>query len=673
MAALTPKFPHMLHGGDYNPDQWRDRQDILEEDVRLFKAAGINTVSLGIFAWSAIEPEKDRFEFEWLDEVIDRLWKNGIYVDLATPSGARPQWLAQEYPSVLRTGADGRRAFFGHRHNHCYTSPDYRERVRIIDTKLAQRYGSHPAVIMWHISNEFGGECHCELCQEEFRSWLKKKYGTLDRLNHAWWTGFWSHTYTDWSQLRSPSWLGETSIHALDLDWQRFVTDRTIDFMKWEISAVKSVCPDIPVTANLMGLYCCELDYYKLGRELDIVSWDSYPAWHSGDDFITARNESLSHDMMRTIKDQPFLLMECTPSTTNWQPLSRHKRPGMHELSVMNAIAHGSDSAMYFQLRQSRGSAEKFHSAVISHTGTADTRIFREVSRTGRDIAALSDAVYGSTVPAQTAIIFDPENKWILDKIQGPRNAGLDYFGQLQDWYDYFFRSGINVDIPDPESELSGYRLIIAPMLYMFRSGIQDKLREFVRSGGILIATALTGTADSTDLCFTGEATEEKLSDVFGCWTEETDALDDGEYKDIFPDGRVKLLWERVRLTSGETAAEFHDPFFGDSPAVVKNRFGKGTAYRVCGAPDTAAIHKLIENALTENGCSMERAVNAPLPDGVSASYRVKDGRKLVFLQNFTPSLTEARLDGDYRDLLTGAVLSCTELPGYGFSVLEKL
>ena len=673
MAALTPKFPHMLHGGDYNPDQWRDRQDILEEDVRLFKAAGINTVSLGIFAWSAIEPEKDRFEFEWLDEVIDRLWKNGIYVDLATPSGARPQWLAQEYPSVLRTGADGRRAFFGHRHNHCYTSPDYRERVRIIDTKLAQRYGSHPAVIMWHISNEFGGECHCELCQEEFRSWLKKKYGTLDRLNHAWWTGFWSHTYTDWSQLRSPSWLGETSIHALDLDWQRFVTDRTIDFMKWEISAVKSVCPDIPVTANLMGLYCCELDYYKLGRELDIVSWDSYPAWHSGDDFITARNESLSHDMMRTIKDQPFLLMECTPSTTNWQPLSRHKRPGMHELSVMNAIAHGSDSAMYFQLRQSRGSAEKFHSAVISHTGTADTRIFREVSRTGRDIAALSDAVYGSTVPAQTAIIFDPENKWILDKIQGPRNAGLDYFGQLQDWYDYFFRSGINVDIPDPESELSGYRLIIAPMLYMFRSGIQDKLREFVRSGGILIATALTGTADSTDLCFTGEATEEKLSDVFGCWTEETDALDDGEYKDIFPDGRVKLLWERVRLTSGETAAEFHDPFFGDSPAVVKNRFGKGTAYRVCGAPDTAAIHKLIENALTENGCSMERAVNSPLPDGVSASYRVKDGRKLVFLQNFTPSLTEARLDGDYRDLLTGAVLSCTELPGYGFSVLEKL
>ena len=673
MAALTPKFPHMLHGGDYNPDQWRDRQDILEEDVRLFKAAGINTVSLGIFAWSAIEPEKDRFEFEWLDEVIDRLWKNGIYVDLATPSGARPQWLAQEYPSVLRTGADGRRAFFGHRHNHCYTSPDYRERVRIIDTKLAQRYGSHPAVIMWHISNEFGGECHCELCQEEFRSWLKKKYGTLDRLNHAWWTGFWSHTYTDWSQLRSPSWLGETSIHALDLDWQRFVTDRTIDFMKWEISAVKSVCPDIPVTANLMGLYCCELDYYKLGRELDIVSWDSYPAWHSGDDFITARNESLSHDMMRTIKDQPFLLMECTPSTTNWQPLSRHKRPGMHELSVMNAIAHGSDSAMYFQLRQSRGSAEKFHSAVISHTGTADTRIFREVSRTGRDIAALSDAVYGSTVPAQTAIIFDPENKWILDKIQGPRNAGLDYFGQLQDWYDYFVRSGINVDIPDPESELSGYRLIIAPMLYMFRSGIQDKLREFVRSGGILIATALTGTADSTDLCFTGEATEEKLSDVFGCWTEETDALDDGEYKDIFPDGRVKLLWERVRLTSGETAAEFHDPFFGDSPAVVKNRFGKGTAYRVCGAPDTAAIHKLIENALTENGCSMERAVNAPLPDGVSASYRVKDGRKLVFLQNFTPSLTEARLDGDYRDLLTGAVLSCTELPGYGFSVLEKL
>lgn len=295
-APATPKFPHMLHGGDYNPEQWLDQPEVLEEDIRLFRKAHINCVSLGIFSWAKLEPEEGVYDFGWLDEIIDRLYANGIYTVLATPSGARPQWLAQKYPEVLRVRPDGLRNFYGHRQNHCYTSPLYREKVTQIDTLLAEHYANHPAVILWHISNEFGGECHCELCQAAFREWVQKKYGTLDKLNHAWWANFWSHTYTDWSQVHSPSPVGETSVHGLDLDWRRFVTHQTIDFMKTEIAAVKAVNPDIPVTTNMMTMYTYELNYFAFRDALDVISWDNYPEWHNPLYGQRGSGEGLRHD-----------------------------------------------------------------------------------------------------------------------------------------------------------------------------------------------------------------------------------------------------------------------------------------------------------------------------------------------------------------------------------------
>ncbi|MBP5578735.1 MAG: beta-galactosidase [Ruminococcus sp.] len=674
--AATPKFPHILHGGDYNPEQWLNYPDVLSEDIRLMKLANINCVSLGIFAWAHLEPEKDKFSFEWLDKIIDRLYENGIHVILATPSGSRPHWLADEYPEVLRVNEGGQRALYGNRHNHCYTSPAYRERVRIINTKLAERYASHPAVILWHISNEYGGDCHCELCQQAFRDWLKSKYGSLDVLNHAWWSNFWSHTYTSWEQIHSPTWLGESAIHGLDLDWKRFVTHQTIDFMKAEISAVRSVEPSVPVTANLMGIYNYFLDYYALGKELDVVSWDSYPEWHLPNrNFEVARNESLSHDMMRSVKQRSFLLMECTPSTTNWRSISKLKKPGMHDLAVMNAIAHGADSALYFQLRQSRGSAEKFHSAVISHTGTENTRVFREVAELGKKLSALSEKIYGSSTDSDVAIIFDTENKWAMDKCQGPRNAGLDYFGIIQSCYDYFWRNGINTDIVDSTYDLSKYRLVIAPMLYMFRAGIQEKLRRFVADGGILVTTAFSGVVNDTDLCFLGEATEEKLSDVTGMWVEETDSLYDGENNSMVWNGKsywLRELCELVHPTGCEVLAEYDSDFYKGAPAMTVNRFGKGRAYHICSIADTGLYSDLFAEISAELG--LEKAIDADIPDNVSASYRNGDGEKLVFLQNYADSSAEIKIRGEYTDMLTGETLrDVITLPGLSAKIVSEV
>ena len=330
----------LLHGGDYNPDQWLDRPDILEKDVEMLAESGCNVVSLGIFAWSTLEPEEGVFRLDWMEEVIDRLYAKGIRVILATPSGARPKWLADKYPEVLRVDQARRRQLFGTRHNHCYTSPVYREKVRIINQKLAERFGNHPAVILWHISNEYGGECHCPLCQAAFRDWLKEKYQTIENLNSRWCTTFWSHTYQNFDDIESPSEIGETQLHALNLDWKRFVTHQTRDFMRWEIQAVQDAGSKLPVTANLM-YYFDGLDYFKMAKDIDVVSWDTYPTWGKAKDIAVARDNAMCHDLMRSLKGKPFFQMESCPSSTNWQGISKLKKPGILFAQSMQSIAHG--------------------------------------------------------------------------------------------------------------------------------------------------------------------------------------------------------------------------------------------------------------------------------------------------------------------------------------------
>ncbi|MCR4674463.1 MAG: beta-galactosidase, partial [Lachnospiraceae bacterium] len=308
MKSLLENF---IYGGDYNPEQWLDCPDILDEDLRLMKKAHINCVTLGVFSWSLLEPKEGQYEFEWLEKIIHRLYENGIFTILATPSGARPKWLSDKYPEVLRTREDRTKYLYGGRHNHCFTSPIYREKVGAINRELAKRFGKNSAVILWHISNEFGGECHCPLCQNAFQVWLQNKYKTIDNLNKAWWTTFWSHTYTEFAQVESPSSIGENSLHGLVLDWKRFTTDQNIDYMKSEIEELRKGGALQPVTTNFM-YDIPEANYTKMAKELDIISWDTYPTWHKykEDDMAVALDNSMQHDFMRSLQHKPYLMME---------------------------------------------------------------------------------------------------------------------------------------------------------------------------------------------------------------------------------------------------------------------------------------------------------------------------------------------------------------------------
>jgi len=669
----------LLHGADYNPEQWENSPGIIDDDVVMMQQAHCNVMSVGIFSWAKLEPEEGRYDFGWLDNVLEKMHQKSIRVFLATPSGARPAWMSQKYPEVLRTGRDRVPALHGGRHNHCMTSPVYRQKVQAMNVQLATRYAHHPAVIGWHISNEYGGECHCDFCQQAFRGWLQRRYGTLEQLNHAWWSDFWSHTYTDWSQIVSPSPQGESSIHGLNLDWRRFMTDQVTDFCAEEIKPLKAANPSLPATTNFME-YFYDYDYWKLSQPLDFISWDSYPTWHNEKDETTlACYTAMYHDLMRTLKQgKPFVLMESTPGATNWQPTSKLKKPGMHILSSLQAVAHGADAVQYFQWRKSRGSVEKFHGAVVDHVGHLDTRIGREVTELGRMLAAMTP-VQGTRVDAKVAIIFDWESRWAMDNAQGPRNIGLHYERTVTEHYRTFWEQGVAVDVINADADLSGYTLVIAPMLYMVRDGFATRVEQLLHRGGQFVASYWTGVVNESDLCHLG-GFPGPLRPLLGIWSEEIDSLTDEESNGVRALAGNELglqgtyqareLCEHIHLEGATALAVYESDFYAGKPAVTVNRVGEGQAWYIASRTDRA-FHRDFYGALITR-LALPRALAVDFPPGVTAHRRTDGEHSFVFLQNYTAQTHAVTLPAHISDLIDGAPLTGTlSIPPWGCRVLR--
>ncbi|WZL72992.1 beta-galactosidase [Clostridiaceae bacterium 35-E11] len=690
-APISSKISHMLHGADYNPEQWMHVPGMWDEDVRMMKLANCNVMALGIFSWTALEPEEGRFEFGWLDEIIDKLYENGIYVIIATPSGSRPAWMSAKYPEVLRVNEHRIRNLHGGRHNHCYTSPIYREKVRIMNTKLAQRYKDHPALIMWHISNEygiskeFGGDCHCELCEEAFRQWLKEKYdGSLEQLNQEWWATFWSHTYTDWAQIESPAPHGECYLHGQNLDWKRFTSHQVIDFYKSEIAPLKEIAPHIPVTTNFDEYVNLNegIDYWKFAPHVDVVSWDNYPYWHGEHpDPVEASKRAFIHDLNRSLKGgQPFMMMESSPSSTNWQPVAKLRRPGMHVLASLQAVAHGSDTVQYFQWRKSRGSSEKFHGAVVDHCGHENTRVFREVAKVGEILSKL-DPIVGTSVEPDVAVIYDWENFWAIDDAQGPRKEQKDYLQTCQNHYKAFWDRGIPVDVINMDCDFSKYKLLVAPMLYMVRPGVSDRIEEFVKNGGTFVTTYWSGIVNENDLCFL-EGFPGPLRKVTGIWSEELDALYDHDVNYVaFEDDNelaiqgqyeARIFCDLIHAETARVLARYKEDFYAERPALTVNDFGKGKAYYIA-FRDTNEFLKDFYKKLDEK-IDLKKAIATELPDGVTAQIRTDGQREFIFISNFTQDTKTVYLrDLKFIDMLTNEeVKEAVVLKSYEIKILEK-
>ena len=670
---ISDSFRHFLHGGDYNPEQWIDTKEIWDEDMRLMQLSGCNEMSVGIFSWSTLEPKENEYDFSFLEEILDKIYNAGGRVFLATPSGARPHWMADKYPEVLRVRSDGQRNRFGKRHNHCYTSPYYRQKTYEIDKLLSKKFGKHPAVIGWHISNEFGGECFCPLCTEAFRDFLKKKYeGDIKKLNFQWWTTFWSHTYSDFSEIEPPSPIGDT-FSALELDWKRFVMEQTTNFMENEVKAVREYS-SLPVTTNFMEEYPAN-DYNVKVRAVDIVSWDSYPTWHNEEShegqLTAAIDTAMRHDYFRALKNQPIILMESTPSNTNWQRISKLKRPGMHKLACMQAVAHGCDAVQYFQWRKSRGSNEKFHGAVVDHVGHENTRVFKEVSDVGATLKKLDD-VLGSMPKIRIAIIIDAQNEFALKYCQGFQNEDKKYADTCREFYSKLWKRAIDVDVVCAEHDLSSYDLVIAPMLYMTPEKVIESLKNYVKGGGTLLSTYALGMVNENDLCYLGGFPGGALREVFGIWSEEIDTLYPNERNSVLLDGEEYEICdyaERIHLEGAKELGKYVSDFYAGESAVTVNEYGKGKAYYIA-ARDTGALKdKIIDDILAE--LDITGHIKSA-PEGVTAHSREDDESLYLFVENYNEKEVSAELYSEGIDMETGEKTEKTfSLSPYGVRIIK--
>ncbi|MER7588994.1 beta-galactosidase [Micromonospora sp. NPDC127501] len=630
-------------GGDYNPEQWPE--ETWSEDVDLMRQAGVNLVSVGIFSWALLEPAPGRFEFGWLDRVLDLLHDGGIQVDLATATASPPPWLAHEHPETLPRRADGAILWPGGRQAYCPSSPVFRERSLELVRAVAGRYAEHPAVVMWHISNELGCHnvhCYCDVSAEAFRGWLRERYGDLDRLNDAWGTAFWSQRYGDWAEINPPRAALTFANPTQQLDFLRFSSDEQRAQLRAEREVLQTLVRQ-PITTNFMiGLGIKHMDYHSWASDVDLVSNDHYltaadPQAHLG--------LALAADHTRGVAGgDPWLLMEHSTSAVNWQPRNVAKLPGQLRRNSLAHVARGADGVLFFQWRASRAGAEKFHSALVPHAGP-DTKVFREVCQLGADLKALAE-VRGSRVDADVAILFDWEAWWGVELDSHP-SVDVTYTDRLKALYDSLWRAGVTADIVHPSTDLSGYRLVLVPTLYLVRDADVDALHRYVEAGGTAAVTYFSGIVDANDHIRLG-GYPGAFRELLGVRTEEFFPLREGEQVRL-DDGSTADVWtEWVHPDGAEVLASYTDGPLPGVPALTRHRVGDGAAWYVGTRLDEQATDRLVARLLAEAG--VHPTVSAP--SGVEVVRRRDGDRTWLFAINHTD--TEVRLPVHGVELLTG-------------------
>ncbi len=648
---MKSRFKRILYGGDYNPNQWPE--EIWKEDMRIFKDAHINTATINVFSWAKIQPSEHVYDFSCLDKIIDMLSAENYDIILATSTAALPAWMVKKYPEVMSTDYEGRHHTFGGRHNACPNSLVYQKYAKALTSKLAERYGSNEHITCWHINNEYGAECYCDNCKKAFRVWLKDKYHTLEELNTAWNMEFWGHTLYDWDEIVVPNALSEgigrdkTAFAGISIDYRRFISDSLLSNYKMERDAIHEKLPDALITTNLMGTFK-GLDYFKWAKEMDIISWDNYPAYDTPWSQV-----AMTHDLMRGLKDAPFMLMEQTPSQQNWQKYNSLKRPGQMRAQSYQTMAHGADTIQFFQLRRSVGGCEKFHGAVIAHVGSENTRVFRETAKLGKELESFGDKTLGSKNPSKVGIIFDWDNYWALEYTSGP-SEDLKYVDQIHQYYEFFYKRNISVDMIPVDADFSRYDIIAAPVLYMIKDGMKEALENFVKNGGTLITTFMSGIVGQSDNVYLG-GYPGPLREMAGIWVEEIDALaPEQKNSAVFNDSTrfsCGLLCDLIHLEGAKALASYGDDFYAGMPCATNNNYGKGHVYYIGSQLEEDGLAKILDEAVSETEVSSVIPENTAL----EVTCRESDTTRFYYVINFSDKKQPlpASLAGK-TDLITG-------------------
>lgn len=649
-------------GGDYNPEQWPE--EVWAEDLKLMKAAHVTMVTAGIFSWARVEPRPGTWDFGWFDRVMDGLAGAGIDVCLATMTASPPPWLSRAHPEILPEDADGRRRWPGGRQHYCPSSPVYRAHaVRLVE-QLAARYAGHPALALWHVGNEYGchtRQCYCDVSAGDFRRWLRwlrARYGGIDALNAAWSTAFWSQAYGDFDEVLPPRTAPTFPNPAQQLDYLRFGDAALRACYLAEKEVLERQTPRIPVTTNLMPQHK-PVDAFAWSAHMDAMALDFYQDPYAPDDHIRA---GYVFDLMRSARSgQPWMLLEQAPGAVNWRPRNGPKPPGAMRLWSWQAVAQGADAVLFFQWRQSLGGAEKFHSAMLPHGGTG-TRIFREVADLGRELASLP-GIEGTRSRAAVALLADWHSWWAVELDSKPSTA-LDHSRIALDHYRPLFEAGVACDVVPPQRDLSGYRLVVAPNLYLLTADDAERLTAYVRDGGQLVVSFFSGIVDAHDRVHPG-GYPGPLRELLGLRVEEFWPLDEGrsvgvgaggavlpgrsgELRGTYT-GRADLWSEAIGLEGAEVLARFTDGDLAGRPAVTRHAYGRGTVWYVGTRLEPALMRALLDDVRAAAGVT---PVLPGLPAGVQATVREGAGGRYLFLLNHGAEAVEAVLPGPMRDAL---------------------
>jgi beta-galactosidase len=654
-AGRWPSRPagRLGFGGDYNPEQWP--REVWDADVRLMGAAGVNVVTLAVFSWARLAPAEGEWDFGWLDEVMDLLHAHSIAVDLATATASPPPWLTARHPEILPVTREGATVWPGARQHWRPTSPVFRRYALELVTALARRYGRHPALVAWHVSNELG--CHnaydySDDAARAFRDWLRRRYGTVAALNEAWGTAFWSQRYSDWAQVLPPRLAASHPNPTQQLDFKRFSSDALLDHLRAEAAVLRELTPDLPVTTNFMIMgETRAMDYARWVDEVDFVSNDHYAAPGP------QRLDELSFSANLTgnlAGGQPWFLMEHATSAVNWQPVNVAKKPGELARDSLTHVAHGADAVCFFQWRQSAAGAEKYHSAMVPHAGP-DSAVHRDVVALGESLGRLAPVAGSARRPAPAAIMFDWDSWWASETDSHP-TAALRYRAEALDWYSAFLALGVRADVVPTGTTLTGYDLVVAPVLHVVPEDLAKELTGYVSGGGHLVTTYFAGIVDGNDHVWLG-GYPGALRDLLGIRIEELAPLLDGERVEL-DNGTTGMLWtDRIDLvaTGVEVLARYRSGEQAGRPAITRRPLGAGSAAYVSTRLGAAGLPAVLGPLLAAAG------VDSDLPPDargrVELAVRSGPGGEFWFLVNRTAA--EVPVAG-----VDGAVLLGRRAPG---------
>lgn len=656
----------MYIGVDYYPEHWPVSR--WSKDVTLMKKAGFNVVRLAEFAWKTMEPEEGRFDFAWLDDALALLKKNGISAILGTPTGVMPAWCARKYPETLATEKSGQRMVWGVRKNNCYTSGTYRLLSERITTAMVENFKKTPNVIGWQTDNEFGDPfCFCDSCRKEFHDWLRAKYRSLEKLNRAWGTHFWNHQYSEWDEITLPM-DAATYNPGLCLDWQRFHSWLIVRFQANQIKILRDRCPKHFITHNFMGVYP-ELNYFDLAADLDFVSWDNYPVWGKPE---IRYHAAFAADLMRGLKKKNVWIMEQTAGPSGWGSYGRNPRPGEIRSIAFQQVGRGADGMVWFRWRSCTAGREQYWHGLLGHDGKVNRR-YREAAQTANDLHRIERALEGTTVRTKVAMIYDYDSLWAV-RIQ-PGYKGNDYLKSAMRYYNALFRMGVNVDMINTGDDFTGYKVIIAPDLYVLPDALAKRLDQFVKDGGVLVTDCRTGVKNEAGLCH-DRTLPGLLGQCLGIEIPEYESLENGSFE--YPlvkqnalggsfTGTLSADW--IIPTTAETLARYEPWHMQIYSAVTRNKYGKGFGYYV----GTAVKEESFYDSLMQNVLGYARIKSfAKLPAGVEVSVRSGRNGRFLFIMNHTEEKQTVAIPGAKAKVLIGKGSgNSVALGRYGVAVVQ--